>query len=161
MCVCVCVCVCVYVYVCVYVCVCMCRVCVSVLCSLVCTSSPGLANASNINLQCTSKWNVTSSMFTYNLTWTLNFPPYVMAALASNATVSLQVPFSGRGGRGGSSTVQQAMVPILVCLCSAECVCGSCAVTDMFVCTCRLTRPCTPSCRTTSLMFRTAGTTSV
>ena len=89
------------------------------------TSSPDLAKSADIDLQCTSTWNATSSMFRYNITWTLDFPPYVMAAL-STATVGLL----GTDRRGPTYS-PQISVSISVCqsthlldpYCTCSCAC--------------------------------------
>ncbi|KAL5517022.1 hypothetical protein EMCRGX_G002487 [Ephydatia muelleri] len=58
-----------------------------------------LFNNSGITLQCSSAWNVTSSMFSYNITWILNYPSSVMAALNQSIVgFSSGDGFPGEGG---------------------------------------------------------------
>ncbi|KAL5497198.1 hypothetical protein EMCRGX_G013624 [Ephydatia muelleri] len=81
------------------------------------TACSDLAKASDIILQCSSVWNTTSSMFKYNFTWTLNYPPSVLDGL-NTATLSLQSTTSGGGrpggGGGGGASMIVTQIPILV-----------------------------------------------
>ena len=101
--------VCIYIlYVCVHVCMCVCVY----LCMF--PSSPDLFNNSGITLQCSSAWNVTSSMFSYNITWILNYPSSVMAALNQSIVgFSSGDGFPGEGGNISYYTTHN----ISVCLC--------------------------------------------
>ena len=126
------------VYVCVYVCVCG-LFCGHVLYLYVCASSPDLAKASDLVLQCSSVWNTTSSMFTYNFTWTLNYPPSVLDAF-NTATLSLLRPRGGGGG-GGSSMTTIAQITVLVChlvlswdVCTCVLVCMCVNIVMVYVC---------------------------
>ena len=97
--------------VCVYVCMCVCVVCVH-LCIF--PFSPDLFNNSGITLQCSSAWNLTSSMFSYNITWILNYPSSVMAALNQSIVgFSSGDGFPGEGGNISYYTTHN----ISVCLC--------------------------------------------